>query len=174
MELRNEPVQARSKTTLERLTTAAREVVDEVGLDRLTTADVAVRAGLSIGTVYRYFPDRIAILNAIEPERAIAAEVREERRRQDAKWGEQNHPDGTGAGRYPDVMISKSWGGLRDLFRDLTDAHAADDTVTFLDILAEEVLEAFAEDDPVKLRTELIQVAAVAQQWVSAIDRRTA
>ncbi|TIH26025.1 NUDIX hydrolase, partial [Subtercola vilae] len=41
------------------------------------------------------------------------------------------------------------------------------------DILLEEVFEAFAESDTSKLRTELIQVAAVAQQWVEAIDRRT-
>ena len=42
---------------------------------------------------------------------------------------------------------------------------------TWLHILREEVFEAFAEDDPAKLRAELIQVAAVAVQWVEAIDR---
>ena len=39
-------------------------------------------------------------------------------------------------------------------------------------ILLEEVYEAFAEEDPIKLRSELVQVAAVAVQWIAAIDRR--
>jgi AcrR family transcriptional regulator len=44
---------------------AAAAVVDEIGYERLTTAMVAERAGASIGTVYRYFPDRIAVLQAL-------------------------------------------------------------------------------------------------------------
>ena len=62
--LRNEPVQARSTARLTSLLDAAAEVVDEIGFERLTTAMVAERAGASIGTVYRYFPDRIAVLHS--------------------------------------------------------------------------------------------------------------
>lgn len=64
-QLRNEPVQARSAARLEALLDAAASVVDELGYERLTTAMVAERAGASIGTVYRYFPDRIAVLQAL-------------------------------------------------------------------------------------------------------------
>lgn len=63
--LRNEPVQARSAARLEALLDAAAAVIDEIGYERLTTAMVAERAGASIGTVYRYFPDRIALLQAL-------------------------------------------------------------------------------------------------------------
>ena len=63
--LRNEPVQARSAARLTSLLDAAASVVDELGYERLTTAMVAERAGSSIGTVYRYFPDRIAVLQAL-------------------------------------------------------------------------------------------------------------
>lgn len=63
--LRNEPVQARSTARLEGLLNAAASIVDEIGFERLTTAMVAERAGASIGTVYRYFPDRIAVLQAL-------------------------------------------------------------------------------------------------------------
>jgi AcrR family transcriptional regulator len=63
--LRNEPVQARSTARLTALLDAAAAVVDEIGFERLTTAMVAERAGASIGTVYRYFPDRIALLQAL-------------------------------------------------------------------------------------------------------------
>ncbi len=63
--LRNEPVQARSAARLSALLDAAAQIVDEIGYERLTTAMVAERAGASIGTVYRYFPDRIAVLQAL-------------------------------------------------------------------------------------------------------------
>lgn len=63
--LRNEPVQARSTARLTSLLDAAAAVVDEIGFERLTTAMIAERAGSSIGTVYRYFPDRIAVLHAL-------------------------------------------------------------------------------------------------------------
>ena len=63
--IRNEPVQARSTARLAALLDAAAAVVDEIGYERLTTAMVAERAGASIGTVYRYFPDRIAVLQSL-------------------------------------------------------------------------------------------------------------
>ena len=63
--IRNEPVQARSTARLAALLDAAAEVVAEIGYERLTTAMVAERAGASIGTVYRYFPDRIALLQSL-------------------------------------------------------------------------------------------------------------
>ena len=63
--VRNEPVQARSSERIAALLDAASAVVAEVGIERLTTAMVAERAGASIGTVYRYFPDRIAVLAAM-------------------------------------------------------------------------------------------------------------
>jgi AcrR family transcriptional regulator len=63
--LRNEPVQARSAARLTALLDAAAAAVDQLGYERLTTAMIAERAGASIGTVYRYFPDRIAVLQAL-------------------------------------------------------------------------------------------------------------
>jgi AcrR family transcriptional regulator len=63
--LRNEPVQARSTARLTALLDAAAATIEEIGFERLTTAMVAERAGASIGTVYRYFPDRIALLQAL-------------------------------------------------------------------------------------------------------------
>ena len=63
--LRHEPVQARSNARLAALLDAAALTIDNVGYERLTTAMVAERAGASIGTVYRYFPDRIAVLQGV-------------------------------------------------------------------------------------------------------------
>src|SRR6185437_709854 len=68
--LRVEPAQERSLARIDALLDAAATVVDEVGFDRLTTAQVAELSGASIGTVYRYFPDRIALLVALR-DRAV-------------------------------------------------------------------------------------------------------
>jgi AcrR family transcriptional regulator len=68
--VRTEPTQRRSSQRLDALLDAAADIVDESGFERLTTQMVAERAGASIGTVYRYFPDRVAVVNALR-ERAI-------------------------------------------------------------------------------------------------------
>lgn len=47
-------------------------------------------------------------------------------------------------------------------------------TGTWSDILVEELTEAIEADNDEDLRAELVQVAAVAVQWIAAIDRRTA
>ncbi len=58
-------MQARAALRIEALLDAAAAVVVEHGIEHLTTALVAERAGASIGTVYRYFPDRVAVLVAL-------------------------------------------------------------------------------------------------------------
>ncbi len=63
--IRIEPVQARSAARVGALLDAACQVMQEVGFEPLTTALIAERAGASIGTVYRYFPDRVAVLQAV-------------------------------------------------------------------------------------------------------------
>lgn len=68
--VRTEPTQERGAARIDALLDAAALVVDEVGIDRLTTAMVAEKAGSSIGTVYRYFPDRIALLQGLR-DRAV-------------------------------------------------------------------------------------------------------
>ncbi len=88
---RVEPAQERSVARIDALLDAAAQVVDEIGFDRLTTAHVAELSRASIGTVYRYFPDRIALLAALQ-DRAILryrlAAAEEIERRRPATWQE--------------------------------------------------------------------------------------
>lgn len=91
--LRNEPVQARSTRTLDSLNAAALEVLAEYGFDEFSTALVAERARKSIGTVYRYYPDREAILDAVVPGRRQTHEVLFERIRAVAKGYTPEHDD---------------------------------------------------------------------------------
>ena len=101
----------------------------------------------------------------MKPDFSITDEIQDELDRQDARWGEQNHPDGTGLSE--DSQIAERAKALNDYFVER-------DTLTWRDILWEEVAEAFAEKDEDRLREELIQVSAVAANWVKAIDRRRA
>jgi AcrR family transcriptional regulator len=68
--IRVTPAQARSAERLTTLLDAAGAIVDDQGYELLTTAMIADRSGASIGTVYRYFPDRIAVVHALR-ERAV-------------------------------------------------------------------------------------------------------
>lgn len=61
----NVPVQKRSADRLTALLDATAAVIEAEGYEELTTADVAKQAGASIGTVYRYFTDRVALLKAL-------------------------------------------------------------------------------------------------------------
>jgi hypothetical protein len=93
------------------------------------------------------------------------AEVRAELARQDAKWGEQNHPDGTGLPIYQYAA---------NRYRDTAQRNAAAGALAWRDVLVEEVYEALAESDPEALLAELLQVEAVARQWRLSIRRRLA
>ncbi len=62
---RKNPVQARSTVTVEALHTAAIQVLTREGLSRCTTTRIAERAGMSVGSVYQYYPNRDALLSAV-------------------------------------------------------------------------------------------------------------
>ena len=62
---RKTPVQARSAATVDALHTATIQVLAQQGLSRCTTTRVAERAGMSVGSLYQYYPNRDALLAAV-------------------------------------------------------------------------------------------------------------
>ena len=66
------PLQGRSRATVEIVLEAAAQLLESVGEAGFNTNAVAERAGVSIGTLYRYFPDKAAIMTALA-EREMAA-----------------------------------------------------------------------------------------------------
>ena len=64
LEPRKTPVQARSTASVDAILSATIQVLLQVGKDRLTTTRVALRAGVSVGTLYQYFPNKGALLHA--------------------------------------------------------------------------------------------------------------
>ncbi|MFF1452492.1 TetR family transcriptional regulator [Streptomyces sp. NPDC058274] len=63
--LRRAPVQRRSAERLTRILDACADLLDEVGYDDLSTRAVAQRAGVPIGSVYRFFGNKRAMADAL-------------------------------------------------------------------------------------------------------------
>ena len=61
---RKTPTQARSTGTVDAVLEATLQVLLSVGKERLTTTRVAERAGVSVGTLYQYFPNKSSLLQA--------------------------------------------------------------------------------------------------------------
>jgi AcrR family transcriptional regulator len=58
-------VQARSAASVDAILQGTIQVLLNVGKERLTTTRVAFRAGVSVGTLYQYFPNKSALLQAV-------------------------------------------------------------------------------------------------------------
>jgi len=58
--------QARSQQTLERLLDSAEALIADKGFDDVTVADLATRAGFSVGAVYSRFRDKRAVLHGVQ------------------------------------------------------------------------------------------------------------
>lgn len=116
----------------------------------------------------------------------FAEEIDAERQRQIGKFGEQHHPDIDP--RDIDVVTHDFFRQKAEIHRKVNEERATpsrtigrcgrcpegDHPHTAWDVvLLEEVYEALAESDPAKLRTELIQAAAVCAAWIADIDSRT-
>lgn len=62
---KNKPQQQRAIRTYEAILKASGELLCEVGLERISTNNIAERAGVTVPALYRYFPNKYAVLNAL-------------------------------------------------------------------------------------------------------------
>jgi AcrR family transcriptional regulator len=122
---------------------AAAAVIDQIGYERLTTAMVAERAGASIGTVYRYFPDRIALLQALATrnlDRLLAKMLRDVADSRHSTFG-----SALGAALETYVNELRTQPGFRALrCGDVLDLRPAPSPTTFTSQIADELLSSAA------------------------------
>jgi len=59
---RRKPSQERSRDRVERILDATASLLGEMSVDKITTAAIAEKAGVPIGSVYQYFPNKLAVL----------------------------------------------------------------------------------------------------------------
>jgi AcrR family transcriptional regulator len=124
--LRRVPVQGRSVARVARMLDACAELVDEVGYDGLTTTLLAERAGVAIGSVYQFFPDKRAVVQALTMRnleaylRQLGTRIAEERF--EYWW------DAVDAAIDEYIMMHRTTPGFRTLhFGDVVDVHLLDD-----------------------------------------------
>lgn len=105
----------------------------------------------------------------------VLEEVKAERARQFRRYGTNDDlQDGTGPfTRWlkpftgaPALQVERQ---LRSEYEDYEETYGAP---TWARLVREEIAEAFAESDLVRLRAELVQVAALAVSWVETLDTR--
>jgi AcrR family transcriptional regulator len=68
--LRNAPVGRKGKATVDRIIEVTADVLEEKGYEALTTNHIAEAAGVNIATLYKYFPNKQAILVALNERKA--------------------------------------------------------------------------------------------------------
>lgn len=122
--IRTEPVQQRSAERITNLLDAAAALIDERGIDGLTTSDVATASGSSVGVVYRYFPNIQSLL------RALAA--RNLQKFSDRVFGAMSEQ----AGRWTDALDV----GI-DAYADLSRAEPGFRALGFGDVIAKRFLD---------------------------------
>jgi AcrR family transcriptional regulator len=87
---KNKPRQERAKRTYEAILSAAAELLVEVGVERISTNLIAERAGITVPALYRYFPNKYAVLNA------LGAVLMDRQNRVFEAWFERHINDGDG------------------------------------------------------------------------------
>jgi AcrR family transcriptional regulator len=124
--LRRVPVQGRSVARVARMLDACAELIDELGYDGLTTTLLAERAGVAIGSVYQFFPDKRAIVQALTMRNLEAylqlLEARIADERSEYWW------DAVDAAIEEYISMHRTIPGFRTLhFGDVVDIHLLDD-----------------------------------------------
>ncbi|WFF04206.1 TetR family transcriptional regulator [Micromonospora sp. WMMD964] len=154
---------------------ACAELVDEVGYEGLTTTLLAERAEVAIGSVYQFFPDKRAIVQALTL-RTMESYLQ----RLDERFAsdEMTHWwDGVDAGIDEYITMHRTVPGFRTLhFGDVVDLHLLDEqrdnNGVIADQLARVLTERFGLTDVPKLRFVLEIAVEAADALIKLAFRR--
>ena len=154
---------------------ACAELVDEIGYDGLTTTLLAERAQVAIGSVYQFFPDKRAIVQALTL-RSLEAYVA----RLTDRIGEGNLPnwwDVVDAAIDEYIAMHRSVPGFRTLhFGDVVDLHLLDDerdnNAVIVDQLGDVLVKSFGLADSAKMRFSLAVAVEIADGLIKFAFRR--
>ena len=173
--LRRVPVQGRSVARVQRMLDACAEIVDEVGYEGLTTTLLAERAEVAIGSVYQFFPDKRAIVQALTLRNMEAYLERLAARFSGgtfADWWE-----GVDAGIDEYIDMHRTVPGFRTLhFGDVVDVHLLDEERDNNAVIAEQLsrllVEQFHMADEPRLRFALQIAVEAADALIKLAFRR--
>jgi AcrR family transcriptional regulator len=158
--VRRAPTQERSARRLSAVLEAAGALADERGHELVTTTDIARRAGISIGTLYRFFDDKPAVYRALALIHLEEFVARLEQRLATDQPASPEAAADLGVALY--VEMRRTVPGFRG-FGDVIDTHLIAGDRDNDTVLAERLLRVLAvhfdvEDSP---RTRLVMLTAV-------------
>jgi len=173
--LRRMPVQGRSLARVHRMLDACATLIDEVGYDGLTTTLLAERAGVAIGSVYQFFPDKRAIVQALTMRNLEAYVGRLSTRIADrgmAQWW-----DAVDAAIDEYIDMHRKTPGFRTLhFGDVVDRHLLDDerdnNAIIVDQLGDLLVTGFGLTDSSRLRFTLAIAVEMSDALIKYAFRR--
>lgn len=173
--LRRVPVQGRSVARVQRMLDACAELVDEVGYEGLTTTLLAERAEVAIGSVYQFFPDKRAIVQALTL-RNMEAYLE----RLATSWAGGSFAgwwDGVDAAIDEYIAMHRSVPGFRTLhFGDVVDVHLLDEerdnNAVIAGRVAQVLVEQFGVADTSRLRFALEIAVEAADALIKLAFRR--
>jgi AcrR family transcriptional regulator len=169
-EPRKSPVQARSTASVDAILKATVQVLLRVGKEKLTTTRVAARAGVSVGTLYQYFPNKSALLRAalkLHVEE-ILAEVDKVCVAQRGQPVEQMAEALAVASLAVKMRDSKKGRALYAVSSDVEGAKIAIDA----EARAKDALVGLLKSAPEMLKTDLQLMATVLQSIIAGVKRR--
>jgi AcrR family transcriptional regulator len=153
--MRREPVQRRSTARVMALLDACAVLLDDYDYDELTTSKIAERAGVPIGSLYQYFPDKRAVVQALTLRNleAFSGEV-ERIFGGDGVPTEWRHAvDQVVAGYLRMLKEVPGFGRIR--FGDVVDTHLLDPDEDNNAVIADKLAELFAKHYKVPLDPQL-------------------
>jgi AcrR family transcriptional regulator len=173
--LRRVPVQGRSVARVQRMLDACAELVDEVGYEGLTTTLLAERAEVAIGSVYQFFPDKRAIVQALTL-RTMESYLQ----RLDERFASDDLThwwDGVDAAIDEYITMHRTVPGFRTLhFGDVVDLHLLDEerdnNGVIAGRLAQVLVEQFGVVDGPRLRFALEIAVEAADSLIKLAFRR--
>jgi AcrR family transcriptional regulator len=173
--LRRVPVQGRSLARVNRMLDACAVLLDEVGYEGLTTTLVADRAGVAIGSLYQFFPDKRAIVQALAMRNLEAYVTRVHKRLASGAAGDWL--DTVEAAINDFIEMHRTTPGFRTLrFGDVVDRNLLDEDRDNDTVIAEELsllmIRYFGISDGPPLRLALLIAVELADGLVKLAFRR--
>ncbi len=174
--LRRVPVQGRSVARVQRMLDACAELVDEVGYEGLTTTLLAERAEVAIGSVYQFFPDKRAVVQALTLRNLEAYLDRLTTRFTEARF--DYWWDGVNAAIEEYIVMHRTVPGFRTLhFGDVVDVRLLDDArdnnAVIADLLVQLLSVQFETGPSERMRFPLTIAVEAADSLIKLAFRRS-
>jgi AcrR family transcriptional regulator len=160
---RKTPVQQRSRRTVDAILGAAARILVEDGYSAMTTNDVAAAAGVSIGSLYQYFPNKDALLRALVERHLDAVECALATRA--AQWRDELPDPDEWASSFVELLVQANNSELdRLLYAAAPVAETSSHVVTLVKQLSHEVafqLDRFGHGKDSRARAQVLVVATL-------------